>query len=60
MTNKNDLDPAAEVKRAEPDLLIQATHAVELSEEVLGKVTAGGKAKTADKAFNAMDGCIRS
>jgi hypothetical protein len=30
---------------------------IELSENELGKV-AGGKAKTADKAFNAMDGYI--
>jgi hypothetical protein len=47
-------------KPSKPDSLTEASRnaGIELSENELGKV-AGGKAKTADKAFNAMDGYIR-
>jgi hypothetical protein len=43
------------------DALLDATPkaAAELSEQELNKV-AGGKAKTADKAYNAMDAYIKS
>jgi len=60
MTSKSDLDPTANVTaKAEPDALLQGVQgAPELAEKDLDKV-AGGKAKTADKAFNAMDGYIR-
>jgi hypothetical protein len=47
-------------KPSTPDSLTKASKnaSVELSEGELNKV-AGGKAKTADKAFQAMDGYIR-
>jgi len=43
-----------------PDSLTKTSKGagIELAESELNKVT-GGKAKTADKAFNAMDGYIR-
>jgi len=47
-------------KPSKPDSLTKAGKgaSIELSESDLDKV-AGGKAKTADKAFQAMDGYIR-
>ena len=47
-------------KPSKPDGLTKAGKgaSIELSESELNKV-AGGKAKTADKAFAAMDGYIR-
>jgi hypothetical protein len=47
-------------KPSKPDSLTKAGKdaSIELSERELDKV-AGGKAKTADKAFAAMDGYIR-
>jgi hypothetical protein len=47
-------------KPSTPDTLTKSSKdaSIELAESELNKVT-GGKAKTADKAFNAMDGYIR-
>jgi hypothetical protein len=47
-------------KASTPDKLTKARKgaSIELTESELNKV-AGGKAKTADKAFNAMDAYIR-
>ena len=52
-------DPKTQ-KPSTPDTLTKAGKgaSIELSESDLNKV-AGGKAKTADKAFQAMDGYIR-
>ena len=55
-TNPDKNEPTGETK----DELLQTgpEGAVELTDDQLDAVS-GGKAKTADKAFNAMDGYIR-
>jgi hypothetical protein len=59
--SKRTSDPADIKQKTGPDALLQSTAegATQLSEEELDKVAAGGKAKTADKAFNAMEGYVR-